>query len=112
MITNYGFKILILINFFLKNLESLEKKVATLKNLTEALDANTTEIIKNYQTNTEANVKEALKIHSSFEIRSDSILREAEKVTNGTQKLLDNANNALESLNKINRSISGESFNN
>lgn len=85
----------------------MEKKVATLKNLTETLDANTAEIIRKYQTTTESNVKDALKLHLSLEGRSDSILKEAEKVTNGTQRLLDNANNALESLNKINRSISG-----
>jgi DNA-directed RNA polymerase specialized sigma54-like protein len=78
--------------------------------LTDALDANMAEMVKNYQTSTEVNVKEALKLHSSLDNRSDTILREAEKVTNGTQKLLDNANNALESLNKINRSISGEKF--
>jgi len=91
-----------------KNLESLEKKVSTLRNLTDALDANMAQMVKNYQTSTEANVKEALKLHSGLDSRSDTILREAERVTNGTQKLLDNANNALESLNKINRSISGE----
>ena len=82
-----------------------------LKNLTLALDASTAQMIKNFEINTKSQVKDALKIHSNLDSRSDSILKEAEKVTNGTQKLLDNANNALESLNKINRSISGRNTN-
>ena len=54
---------------------------------------------------------EAIDIYSKLSSRSDQIQKQAEKVTNGTQKLLDNANNALESLNKINKSISGKWLN-
>ena len=88
-------------------MESLEKKVTNLQNQTVLLHTQATEMAKNYEANTEPNAKEALKLHVNLNSRSDSILKQAEKVTNGTQKLLDNANNALESLNKINRSISG-----
>lgn len=89
-----------------KSLEDLEQKVNSLKNLTAKLDATAAQMVQTYETNTQSKVKEALKIHSSLDARNDVILKQAEKVTNGTQKLLDNANNALESLNKINRSIS------
>lgn len=60
-----------------------------------------------FETNTQPKTNEALNLYANLNSRSDSVLKQAEQVTNRTQKLLDNANNALESLNKINRSLSG-----
>jgi conjugal transfer/entry exclusion protein len=60
-----------------------------------------------FESNTQPKTTEALNLYTNLNGRSDSILKQAEQVTNRTQKLLDNANNALESLNKINKSLSG-----
>ena len=54
--------------------------------------------------------KEALTVFSNLNSRSDAILKQVEQITNGTQKLLDNTNNAWFSLNRINKSISGKLY--
>lgn len=66
------------------------------------------EIQKTFARSTLPQSAKGLEIHSNLSNRCDQIQKQAEQVTNGTQKLLDNANNALESLNKINKSISGK----
>lgn len=71
------------------------------------LEEMTLEMKNNYETKLEPNTNNAFTIYSNLNTRSDSILKQAEQVTNGTQKLLDNANNAFESLNKINKSLTG-----
>lgn len=96
-----------LIFFILKSIEKLDQKVKELKNLTTSLEDKTKQLMAHFETNTQPKTNEALNLYANLNSRSDSVLKQAEQVTNRTQKLLDNANNALESLNKINRSLSG-----
>lgn len=78
-----------------------------MKNLISKLNERAKDIQKSFSRSTLPKSAEALEIYSNLNNRSDRIQKQAEQVTNGTQKLLDNANNALESLNKINKSLTG-----
>ena len=79
-----------------------------MKTFIENLNDKTKKIQKDFNRSTLPRSAEALDIHSGLTNRCDQIQKQAEEVTNGTQNLLDNANNALESLNKINKSLSGK----
>lgn len=78
-----------------------------MKNLISQLNERAKDIQKSFSRSTLPKSAEVLEIYSNLNNRSDRIQKQAEQVTNGTQKLLDNANNALESLNKINKSLTG-----
>lgn len=88
-------------------MDKFTQKVKELRESTSKLEIKTGEVVKNFETNLTPKAKEALNVYSSLNSRSESILKQVEQVTNGTQKLLDNTNNAWFSLNKINKSISG-----
>lgn len=81
------------------------------KKLSESSDGlkdKTDKLINHFETSSKPRSNEALSLYSNLNNRSDSILKQAEQVANGTQKLLDNAYNALESLERINKSISSK----
>lgn len=79
-----------------------------LKAQTVKLEEKASKMMKNFESVIQPKAEEALSIHTGLNSRSQSIQRQAEQVAEGTQKLFDNANNALENLNKINKSISGK----
>lgn len=68
----------------------------------------TDKLISHFETSSKPRSNEALGLYSNLNNRSDSILKQAEQVANGTQKLLDNAYNAFESLERINKSVSSK----
>lgn len=72
------------------------------------LNEKTNEINKSLNKAAMPKSTEAIEVFSNLNSRSDKIQKQVELVTNGTQKLLDNANNALENLNRANKSISGK----
>lgn len=75
--------------------------------MTKQLEEKTEEQREKFNSTTSTKIQEAKSLYSNFSYRSDSILKEAEQITNRTQKVLDYSNNALENLNKINKSLSG-----
>lgn len=77
-----------------------ELKVATSK-----LEQSTSDLKNSYETELKSKANDAYTVYSNLNGRSDAVLKQAEQVTNETQKLLDNANNAFESLNNINQSL-------
>jgi hypothetical protein len=90
----------------------LSERLDTLTNATNILKQKTDDLKKSFDEKTQPNVKKAEEIQNSLIERSDSVQKKAEEVTNGTQHLLDSANHGLDSLNRINKSISGNIQNN
>lgn len=85
-------------------------KVNELKNASSKLEQSTTELKDKFETSLKDKTNDAHERYLQLSTRSDSVLKQAEQVTNETQRLLDNANNAFESLNKINESLKRELF--
>ncbi len=87
--------------------EKLQSKVNELKQLTEELQDKARKIGNKYEKNTSPKIDEAIELQKDLRERSGFILRQADDVANRTQRLLDDANNGLEGLNRINKSLSG-----
>ena len=51
--------------------------------------------------------QEATQILANIDNRTSLVQKKAERITEETQTLLDSASNALESLNKMNKTLSG-----
>lgn len=90
---------------YLKTVERLETKVNELKNVSTKLEQTTSDLKDTFDTSLKSKANNAHDTFLQLSTRSDSVLKQAEQVTNETQRLLDNANNAFESLNKINESL-------
>lgn len=91
-------------------MEKLEVKINELRNSSSKLEQSTSELKGAFESELKTKAKDAYTVYSNLNSRSDSVLKQAEQVTNETQKLLDNANNAFESLNKINQSLARKSI--
>ncbi len=83
----------------------MEAKVNELKTASTKLEQSTSDMKNNYENELKSKANDAYTVYSNLNSRSDAVLKQAEQVTNETQKLLDNANNAFESLNNINKSL-------
>lgn len=71
------------------------------------LENETNDVRKNL-TDLTPRVDEATSVFQNLAERTESVQKIAENVAAGTQELYDNANNAMETLNNINKSISGK----
>ncbi len=87
--------------------EKLQSKVNELKKLTKDLQEKAQQLENKYDKNTSPKVNEAIELQKDLNERSGLIMRQADDVANRTQRLLDDANNGLEGLNRINKSLSG-----
>lgn len=88
----------------------MEMKISELKNGSAKLQQSTSELKNTFETSLKTKANDAYEVFKKLDTRSDSVLKQAEQVTNDTQRLLDNANNAFESLNRINQSLTGRLF--
>ena len=88
--------------------EKLQQKVSELKLMTKELEDKAALIASSYQMNAQPKTNQVIELQKGLHERSDQILRQADAVANRTQKLLDHANNGLEGLNRINKSLSGK----
>lgn len=87
--------------------DQLQQKVTDLKQTAKSLQDKSDEMVKNFTQTTQSKVDQAVEVQKNLNERSDSVLKQADEVANRTQRLLDNANNGLEGLNRINKSLSG-----
>ncbi|CAF0707486.1 unnamed protein product [Brachionus calyciflorus] len=92
-----------------QTLNGLDIKLGELTKLSSELFERVKNMDTKFNEFTKNKSQASLEIQSNLIKRNDLVLKQAESVTNGTQKLLDNTNNALESLQKINKSLSESS---
>jgi len=88
-----------------KTFDTLKKKSDNLTDLVIKLDKHVSEIKANL-TKIRPAVEKAAQIFVNLEDRTGFIQQIAENVTMSTQDLYDDANNALDSLKNINKSVS------
>lgn len=97
--------------FFIKTFDNIERKTNDLKNqIADLYDQ--TSVIKSNLLDIAPKSYEAADVYSQLDIRTTTVLRVAEEMTIGTQNLLDDANNAMDDLNRINKSIAGNYLDN
>jgi len=93
-------------NYFFKTYENIEKKANELnKKIADLYDQ--TSVIKSNLLDIAPKSYEAADVYAQLEVRTSTVQRMAEEMTTGTQNLLDDANNAMDDLNAINKSIAG-----
>jgi uncharacterized protein YoxC len=90
--------------------EKLQDHVDELARLTLDLQRKARTTASDYVAKTTPRVSEAVQTQKGLSERGALILKQADDVANRTQRLLDDTNNGMEGLNRINKSLSGKYF--
>ena len=93
--------------FKFKSFESILNQSISLNDLVNNLEKQVLNLGTSYSDTVQTKYQEATQILANIDNRTNLVQKKAERITEETQTLLDTASNALENLNKINKTLSG-----